>query len=313
MKKLLMVGVLALMASAGAQSGSDYLKSGPIGAPSVQATTCPSGTRAHLLPACWKGQRVIIIPKASSLEHYGYQNVKKYQSADYSGVPHSLIAGKAATITSVEKDQYGISDIVVLKIDGLPDLYQMSFVGGTINELAFVKDLDEAKAALVGKPLWVNESSIYTVDAAGNKGYQKVTRFSKVFVTDIQLATGVENVGKPVRVVVKTLDGRSGFLDVHWSKTNIRPPYYDSLEDVFFLSNPRTTYNFPERIWSLLEEYKTDLGMTSEMVRLSIGTPDKVNVTSLPGLKKEQWVYGGRYTSASYYYFENGVLVSSQK
>lgn len=52
------------------------------------------------------------------------------------------------------------------------------------------------------------------------------------------------------------------------------------------------------------------IGMTDEMVKLSIGTPEKINKTEMTNHISEQWVYNN--DKYKYLYFEDGVLKTIQ-
>lgn len=54
------------------------------------------------------------------------------------------------------------------------------------------------------------------------------------------------------------------------------------------------------------------LGMTTEQVKLSLGSPDDANRTVGAWGVHEQWVYEYGDTLRHYYYFENGILTSFQ-
>lgn len=84
-----------------------------------------------------------------------------------------------------------------------------------------------------------------------------------------------------------------------------------------------------ERVWAERERAEAtrlyrrqahaglELGMTASQVRAHPvwGGPDEVNATRLPGLTREQWVYGvdpeNEY-ERMYLYFDNGVLTTIQ-
>ena len=63
---------------------------------------------------------------------------------------------------------------------------------------------------------------------------------------------------------------------------------------------------------------KLKFGMSKEEVIASYGRPNKTNRTVVPGLIREQWVYGYygaypyNYGNIEYLYFENGILTAKQ-
>lgn len=61
--------------------------------------------------------------------------------------------------------------------------------------------------------------------------------------------------------------------------------------------------------WKNVRAGRYELGMSEAAVRLILGSPAKVNRTSLEGLDLEQHVYPGILSGKTkYFYYENGVL-----
>lgn len=81
-----------------------------------------------------------------------------------------------------------------------------------------------------------------------------------------------------------------------------------------FDKDPRTIFNWSEAVWKDLGEGKKWIGMTKDMLIVSIGSrPTRVNSTVTKYSVSEQWVYDyGTSIPSSYYYFENGKLVAWQ-
>lgn len=64
---------------------------------------------------------------------------------------------------------------------------------------------------------------------------------------------------------------------------------------------------WPSEMKRLVVARQVRIGMTAEMVRLSWGSPTRVNSTVLPSGRREQWVY-----SDDYVYLDNGVVAAIQ-
>ena len=64
---------------------------------------------------------------------------------------------------------------------------------------------------------------------------------------------------------------------------------------------------FGEENWNRILNKKVQIGMTSEMCKVSWGSPEKINRTTTAGKSSEQWVYRNNYL-----YFENDVLTAIQ-
>lgn len=69
----------------------------------------------------------------------------------------------------------------------------------------------------------------------------------------------------------------------------------------------RIRAKYEDEIASKIIKKKFWIGMTSEMAKESIGSPDDINRTVGSWGVHEQWVYGNKYL-----YFENGILTSYQ-
>lgn len=66
-----------------------------------------------------------------------------------------------------------------------------------------------------------------------------------------------------------------------------------------------------------IKSERLDIGMTTEMVRLSWGNPRKINPTITKYGRSAQWIYGvySAYldTQPTYLYFKNGKLTTIQR
>ncbi len=91
-----------------------------------------------------------------------------------------------------------------------------------------------------------------------------------------------------------------------WDSTaRARKATSDSLELVRVATIRSRTW--PRDITQDLIEKKVHVGMTTDMVRLAWGQPDRVNQTVTAYSTDEQWVYG-----SSYLYFTAGTLTAMQ-
>ena len=136
-------------------------------------------------------------------------------------------------------------------------------------------------------------------------GVLKFKGYSAVKVIDI-----VAGCFFPVRFVVQTREGSTGFVEFNPSGTNeadiVR--VHDGFEERFFTKDPRVTHPWSRAAWSAIEDRKVFAGMTAEQVRFSWGAPDKINTTVVKGATHEQWVYESR----SFVYLENSVVTAIQ-
>ena len=66
---------------------------------------------------------------------------------------------------------------------------------------------------------------------------------------------------------------------------------------------------YGQKVGAYIAEGNIVLGMTKEMCRAAWGDPMDINTTTVSGLTREQWVYGG----GNYLYFDNGTLKVIQR
>lgn len=75
--------------------------------------------------------------------------------------------------------------------------------------------------------------------------------------------------------------------------------------ETFFLDkkdSDRIKSRYGQKAWQAMMDGKIQIGMTTEMVRIAWGSPEKINDSASAYGTHEQWVYGSQYV-----YFENGV------
>jgi hypothetical protein len=77
--------------------------------------------------------------------------------------------------------------------------------------------------------------------------------------------------------------------------------------DAFKLKVKQYSEKFGEQFAYKIANKEIAIGMTKEMVRASIGSPDKINSTRTATSTHEQWVYKNKYI-----YFDDGVLTTIQ-
>lgn len=275
---------------------------------------CSSTPFAKLSVDCWIGQRVIFIPRKP--EHsYEYYD----QSQDINGkrkVAVSLASGKVGKITNIEdnRPRKGLFLITITMedtgdnyyADGLLD-YKDSY---HLNNMAFIKDIDDARKLYVGRKFW--------------KTGDDWAEITDITVSDDQLATA--------RFFYKTVTG-AGTVDISLSDTNLLSPMTHAFNTCFAETDPETElksqelaaekelkmqmkalrekykkYKWSKKVWNSIETEKVFIGMTKLQATLAWGEPESVNRTIGSWGEHEQWVY----TLKSYLYFENGILKAIQ-
>lgn len=184
--------------------------------------------------------------------------------------------------------------------------YLCKTIDNTYNDIAPLYDINEAKKKILHKTLWLNHESIIIKNPTTGKNTElEDLRFNPVKVTDIKLYS---NSDCPVKFVLETVKGETGYLHVDVSGTNTDRKFI--FERYFFEQDPKLIYNFTPQEWHYIKAGLPKIGMSTQAVRLCIGPPNDINRTVSGKTVTEQYVYG--YNKFSYYYFTNGKLTNIQ-
>lgn len=299
MKKLFFIFFIYLIVQPNViYAQNPYIREGSIG-----KNTTPDVIKNDSFPfrpiSSWIGERFIFLPRSKSTQKYGYQSFKGSPSYD-------KYVGRIAKVISV-KERTGLWDINFEMEDNGHKLTATAYTE-SIDDIAPVADIDSARSKWLGKTLWLVKNKLDTYNEDIEEfGSVKLKKYSPVKVIDI--VCGWYN-HIPVRFILKTSTGEEGFEDINLSGTNVSAILRDNgkFEDYFFTQDPRTIYQWPNRVWSSIEEGKVFVGMSVEQAKMSWGKPEKVNKTVKQNIVHEQWVYD----SDNYLYFENGVLITIQ-
>lgn len=276
---------IAWIISTNVQAQSPFVHEGSIG--EVTKKPQPEGF-GTLEIQDWVGQRFIFLPQTKKIQSYGYQSFDPKLSYDD-------WVGKIVTVTEVSSD---ILPKITFKTDD-GKLITATAYGETIEDIAPLRDLEYARTNWLGKTLWLRGSELVTYDDATDQyGSVELKRFSPVKVQDV--VAGWYN-NTPIRFILKTDDGKVGFLDVNVSGTNIASMLrkYDHFTDEFFEVDPRKLYQWPTNVWEAVENRKVFIGMTVEQAKMSWGSPQEINRTTTERGAEEQWIYEDNYIYVS--------------
>ncbi len=309
-KSIVIILFLAISVTCDAQKDiSQFLK---IESPGQIA--CPSTPFEKLSVDCWVGQRVIFIPRKPDHSYEYYD-----QSHDINGkrkVAVSLASGKVGKITNIEdnRPRKGLFLITIVMEDTRDNYYADGLLDYKdffqLNNMAFVKDIDDAKKLYVGRKFWrIGEDWADITD---------------ITVSDDQFATA--------RFFYKSATG-VGTVDISLSDTNQLSHMAHPFKTYFAETDPETErksqelaaekelkkqkkalrdkykkYKWAKKVWNSIETGKVFIGMSKVQATLAWGEPDSVNRTIGRWGEHQQWVYSDK----SYLYFENGILNAIQ-
>lgn len=154
----------------------------------------------------------------------------------------------------------------------------------------FVLDaaLNQTQNALRGKNVWFDNRQFH---GTGLKHLEKLTFVSFQISKDNEISMVLRKAnGNKVAVL----------LDASYDVNNMLSRY-------LFGTNPRSVYNWSEKVWNTISNNRVSSGMTPQQVVLSWGMPSDHNTYQSAGVVYEQWIYPHNYL-----YFWNGKLTSAQ-
>jgi hypothetical protein len=176
---------------------------------------------------------------------------------------------------------------------------------GAINEIAYAEDLTFAMKNWKNKTLFSVKGVLSILEKTGFST-SKVKVEEPLLVYDIVWGTTPLPV-KPLWLMVSTSDGKSGFIPVRASWTNVlsdmKGEGFPWDEDVL-MENPITKYNIDDLSLENINNHNVINGMTKEMVFLSWGKPLQKFQKALDGNMYECW----KYPSQVVYLDSNGVF-----
>lgn len=261
----------------------------------------------------WVGKRFIFMPVEHTRRENAYQKFTVIverrsffgRTMEEREPRYEELVGKIATVTEVIPTSSIYEMTIKMRLTDSPvTLVTETRRFGKIDNVAYLDDLDRARATWIGKDLWVRKSRLHD-NNDDFMGSIQVPKYCRVRVADIVLSSFDD---KPARFLVVTESDTRGYLDCYLSTTNIEEKFGHSFNDIFFTSDPRIVYSWPEQVWRAIESEKVFVGMTKKQVEMSWGWPKKVNKTIRDGGRvSEQWVYVGGYL-----YFDGDILETIQ-
>ncbi len=289
--------LIAACAAIGQQS--PFVREGSIGEVKKEQKI-GSGTQTLELNE-WVGEKFILLPQRQKLRSFGYQMCEP-------PLPYNEWVGKTLTVTGVSEVHSGRSlRKIAFKTDDGRVVNAIAY-GDTVQGIAPLRDLAYARTRWLGKTLWIRSFALITWNEATQEfGSFQVKKYSPLEVTDV--VAGWDDAA-PVRLVLKTANGQSGYVDISISGTNVPLILrgFRHFDDGFFEIDPRTTYHWAKEIWDAVESGKVFVGMTIEQARMSWGNPKEINRTTTSRGSEEQWVYG----NGNYLYVGNGKVTAVQ-
>jgi hypothetical protein len=205
--------VVALFAHA------QFVKDGSIGQPTAPP---PQAAAKSDTPSSWiqPGVKVLILPASKADQEFPVRYIYR-DTSKKDRPPCSEVSGKVVVIETVMSYWVTLRDESSGKLYYAPrknDRYAPTR-DDLLENITPLSDLQAARDALLGKEVWCKTGALSTYDATtGIVGSTYIDVSRPVKISDV--LAGWDD-AKPVRVVVRTNAGKEGFIDIHYSNTNI--------------------------------------------------------------------------------------------
>ena len=160
------------------------------------------------------------------------------------------------------------------------------------------EDIEKKARGMIGKTIWLNN----TLDPKSffNLSDSRFNRFDQVLVLDT-FPYQNSNSDYPVWLKVESKLKGIGFVRYNGHEGRV------GVQDHYYVSDPLPRSWDKQMVKKILNE-EVEVGMIDRQVRISIGNPSFVNITSSRHGIGEQWVYLDQKGYKTYYQFENGKL-----
>ena len=247
------------------------------------------------------GEEFIIMPTQTLLQKYGYTDIYKNDATE----SLSYKDGVGVVLKFIRHEGYK-----AFFQDSLGNHYKIGIYMSCIKDVASLTDLKQTSKLFLHQRLWVRRSRLTTYDEnTDEEGMVKDVKLEPVSVEGIAVSF---NDMAPIRLILKTSLGQTGYIDVNVSGSNLLTDYRNKgtylFNEAFWTFNPKTKYKYTPAMWALIKNEKVALGMTKKQVKLSVGNPDDINYSTYKSGNREQWIFGTKHRY--YYYFTNGIFTS---
>ena len=272
-------------------------------------------------PSKWVGMEFVLLFRDPNLQFFGYDLYRHPEMMGYFGnldeefekigsknILYKPYENKTLEVLAVEEEMIGNYEIKFKVKDTGEHLYGKTYMFG-FDDIAPVIDKLRATSRWLNTTIYPFDSFLYTYDE-GSHSYGKlnIKKLSPCKVIEIWWGTISKG---PLWLIVETNEGEQGFIPTAFSYTAVNLKQWNAgmrpWETAFFEKDPRSTFDWPEPMWTLIEDSKVKIGMNENQVLLSWGNPKNINEDIYENETRQQWVYDDQYL-----YFQNGSLVSIQ-
>ena len=177
----------------------------------------------------WEGEQFVFAPLPNGLNESGYMQVFP-KSGEKGRAKYDKYVGRIVKVTKITS----VSSSYMLSLETTDNSEQMTAlaIGGNLEGLVPMRDINAAKKTLIGQSVWVRSGGlgVYNPQDVIGKEYMTISPMEAVKIVGIEPAWMPD---APIRVVVETASGKKGYKDVSISGTNIRGKrqYHKFLDD----------------------------------------------------------------------------------
>lgn len=255
-----------------------------------------------------------VIGDTPEIQSFNYR-YNKAMWANYNQFAHkSQLSGHKATILCYERvpgPRNFQQDVVSLKVEGVAEtIYADTLkVNLKMGDMIKQQKLAAEFQLEIGRKLWAKvDYPLATVNMNTVSGRTSLKNLEEVTVYKIDLDDHASSQKTPKNIAKIYFKTAKGLIVNKTYSTQLGVTEY-TLD--WHTSNPRTSgKDWPESIWTKIENGETELGMTSQMVSFAKGSPDNIETMDTRFGLSSTYFYNSDFVSDEVYYFENGVLVA---
>lgn len=286
---------LLLIQTASAENTEYVYKPSPQLVTNNDSSKSPNCNQAKTLDELL-GEKVVFVALTKGLQTYGYSSYHWTNDDSWASVPYDALVGKVGTITEIEPRPTGTLNFrkVIIKLEASDESVITKALDDSISDITLLSDIEEGRKRWVGKTLWYKKKNIRpSTDAEPQEWLVVTKKYQPVTVSGVMV--GAER--GAVDFVLKFRNGQEGLVSVELSVSNTSPSSLKifgkncSFDANFFIDDPRLAHNWPEEVWSVIENDQVVVGMNMDQVIMAWGEPDSINTTSTRMSDLSQWIY----------------------
>lgn len=255
-----------------------------------------------ILPVNWSGKNITFVDLDPTYKNMHNLNRKWSKVHSNRFVPYYKFLDKKFTILG--KSEAFNDEFFMIK-DEKNKKYKIKMdydesIGFQIPSYLLFEELRVEAEKMIGRFIWLNNTNDYMSFYTFSN--YKFSRFEKVKVLEVDLFQN-SNSDHPIWFKVKALSGYEGY--VRYNGNGIKQKV--GQKDHYYVSVPIPKSWGKDTIRKILDG-NVEIGMSVNQVRIAIGNPDALNVTSSRHGQSEQWIYQDQLGNRTYLQFEYGLL-----